>query len=101
MPGRDRGLRVIAPLVPRAAGVGAFGAIDASGLCEALRQAAEECVADVVIERDVRCWSHSGHELSIWQCPIIRAKRACMRLRSWASWRPPLGDENQPAAARV
>ena len=26
----------------RAAGVGAYGAIDASGLCEALRQAAEE-----------------------------------------------------------
>src|SRR6201991_3477461 len=39
---RDRGLRIIAPLVPRTAGVGAYGAIDASGLCEALRQAAEE-----------------------------------------------------------
>ena len=30
-------LRVFALLVPRAAGVGAYGAIDASGLCEALR----------------------------------------------------------------
>ena len=29
-------------LVPRAAFVGAYGAIDASGLCEALRQTAEE-----------------------------------------------------------
>jgi transposase len=36
------GLRVIAPLVPRAAGAGAYGAVDAAGLCEALRQAAEE-----------------------------------------------------------
>jgi hypothetical protein len=42
MPGGDRSLRIIAPLVPRVAGVGAYGAIDASGLCEALRQAAEE-----------------------------------------------------------
>ena len=42
MPGGDRGLRIIAPLVPRTTGVGAYGTIDASGLCEALRQAAEE-----------------------------------------------------------
>ena len=42
MPGGDRGLRVIAPLVSRAAGAGAYGAVDASGICEALRQAAEE-----------------------------------------------------------
>jgi transposase len=42
VPGGDRGLRIIAPLVPRAAGVRPYGAIDASGLCEALRQAAEE-----------------------------------------------------------
>jgi transposase len=41
-PGGDRSLRIIAPLVPRTAGVGAYGAIDAAGLCEALRQAAEE-----------------------------------------------------------
>ena len=41
MPGRYRGVRLIAPLVSRAAGVGAYGAIDAAGLCEALRQAAE------------------------------------------------------------
>jgi len=42
VPGRDQGLRVIAPLVPRAAGVGTYGATDASGLCEALCQAAKE-----------------------------------------------------------
>src|SRR6516165_2878162 len=42
MPGGDRGVRLIPPLVPRAAGVRAYGAIDAAGLCEALRQAAEE-----------------------------------------------------------
>jgi transposase len=34
-------LRVFAPLVPRAAGVGAYGAIDAADLCEALCQEAE------------------------------------------------------------
>src|SRR5215472_6807729 len=38
MPGGDRGVRLIAPLVPRVAGLGTYGAIDASGLCEALRQ---------------------------------------------------------------
>jgi transposase len=42
MPGGYRGMCLIAPLVPRAAGIGAYGAVDASGLCEALRQAAEE-----------------------------------------------------------
>src|SRR5262245_54069403 len=42
VPGWDRGLCVIAPLVPRTADVGAHGAIDASGLCEALCQTAEE-----------------------------------------------------------
>jgi hypothetical protein len=35
-------MTIIAPLVPRAAGVGAYGAIDAAGLRETLRQAAEE-----------------------------------------------------------
>jgi transposase len=38
----DRGLRLITSLVPRAASAGAYGAVDAAGLCEALRQAAEE-----------------------------------------------------------
>jgi hypothetical protein len=47
MPGRDRGVRLIAPLVLRATGVGAYGAIDASGLCEALRQAAKNPSRDV------------------------------------------------------
>ena len=42
MPGGYRGVCFIAPLVPRTAGVGAYGAIDAAGLCEALRQAAKE-----------------------------------------------------------
>src|SRR6516164_7200151 len=42
VPGGYRGVRLIALLVPRAAGVRACGAIDAAGLCEALRQAAEE-----------------------------------------------------------
>jgi transposase len=42
MSGGDRGVRLIAPLVPRAAGARAYGALDAAGLCEALRQAAEE-----------------------------------------------------------
>jgi transposase len=42
MPGGYRGVCLIAPLVPRAAGAGAYGAVDAAGLCEALRQAAEE-----------------------------------------------------------
>ena len=40
--GGDRGLRIIAPLVARAAGVGTYGTVDAAGLCEALRQAPEE-----------------------------------------------------------
>jgi hypothetical protein len=40
MPGGYRGVRLIAPLVPRAAGAGAYGTIDASSVC--LRQAAEE-----------------------------------------------------------
>ena len=42
MLGGDRGLRVIPLLVPRVAGAGAYGAINAYGLCEAARQAAEE-----------------------------------------------------------
>jgi transposase len=42
MPGRYRGVCLNAPLVPRAAGVGAYGAVDAAGLRQALRQAAEE-----------------------------------------------------------
>src|SRR5215472_6340991 len=42
MPGGHRGVRLIPPLVSRAAGVGTYGAIDASRLCEALRQATEE-----------------------------------------------------------
>jgi hypothetical protein len=35
-------LRLGAPLVTRAAGTGSHRAVDAAGLCEALRQAAEE-----------------------------------------------------------
>jgi hypothetical protein len=42
MPGRDRGLRLFASLVPRAAGTWSYGAADAAGLREALRQTAEE-----------------------------------------------------------
>src|SRR4029434_6380613 len=42
LPGGYRGVCLIAPLVARAAGAGAYGAVDATGLCEALRQAAEE-----------------------------------------------------------
>ena len=42
MHGGHRGVRLIALLVPRAAGARANGAVDASGLCEAIRQAAEE-----------------------------------------------------------
>ena len=42
MPGWHRGLRLVAPLVTRASGVGSQGAVDTAGLCEALRQAAEE-----------------------------------------------------------
>ena len=30
------------PLVPRTAGAGSYGAVDAAGLCEALREAAQE-----------------------------------------------------------
>ena len=37
MPGRHRGLRLGAPLVARAASAGSHGAVDAAGLCEALR----------------------------------------------------------------
>ena len=37
-----RGLRLGAPLVARTAGTGSHRAVDAAGLCEALRQAAEE-----------------------------------------------------------
>lgn len=42
MPGGNRGLCVIAPLVPSAVGVETCGTVDASSLCKALRQAAEE-----------------------------------------------------------
>ena len=42
MPDRHRGLRVIALLVTRAPGTGSHCTTDAAGLCEALRQAAEE-----------------------------------------------------------
>ena len=40
--GRYRSLRLGASLVARAPGTGSHGAVDAAGLCEALRQAAEE-----------------------------------------------------------
>ena len=42
MSGRYRSLRLGAPLVARAPGTGSHRAVDAAGLCEALRQAAEE-----------------------------------------------------------
>ena len=42
MSGRYRSLRLGAPLVARAPGTGSYRAVDAAGLCEALRQAAEE-----------------------------------------------------------
>src|SRR6478735_11223199 len=42
MSGRYRSLRVGSPLVSRAPSAGSHGAVDAAGLCEALRQAAEE-----------------------------------------------------------
>ena len=42
MPDWHRSLRVIALLVTRAPGTGSHCATDAAGLCEALRQAAEE-----------------------------------------------------------
>ena len=42
MPGRHRSLRLVAPLVTRAAGAWPYRAADAAGLREALRQTAEE-----------------------------------------------------------
>jgi transposase len=42
MPGRHRGLRLVAPLVARAPGTWSHRAVDAAGLREALRQTAEE-----------------------------------------------------------
>src|SRR5712672_3196503 len=42
MPGWHRGLRLVSPLVTRAAGTWSYRAIDAAGLREALRQTAEE-----------------------------------------------------------
>ncbi len=42
LPSRHRGLCVVTPLVARAAGARPYGATDAAGLREALRQAAEE-----------------------------------------------------------
>ena len=42
MPGWHRGLRLVAPLVARAPGTWPYRAVDAAGLREALRQAAEE-----------------------------------------------------------
>ena len=42
MPGWHRGLRLVALLVARAPGTWSYGAADAAGLREALRQAAEE-----------------------------------------------------------
>ena len=42
MPGWHRGLRLVAPLVARAPGTRPYGAADAAGLREALRQASEE-----------------------------------------------------------
>ena len=46
MPGGYQGMRLIARLVPRAAGVRAYGVIDDPGRCEALRQAAENDITD-------------------------------------------------------
>src|SRR5258706_5068686 len=46
MPGWHRGLRLVSPLVARAAGTWPYRAIDAAGLREALRQTAEERHAD-------------------------------------------------------
>ena len=42
MPCRHRSLRLVTPLVARAAGTGSHGAVDPASLCEALRQEAEE-----------------------------------------------------------
>ena len=42
MPGRHRSLRLVAPLVARAAGTWSYRAADAAGLREALCQTAEE-----------------------------------------------------------
>src|SRR5882757_1865122 len=42
MPDRHRGLRLIAPLVARAPGARSYCTADAAGLCEALREAAQE-----------------------------------------------------------
>ena len=42
MSGWDRGLRLVALLVARAPSTRPFGAVDAAGLREALRQASEE-----------------------------------------------------------
>ena len=42
MSGRYGSLRLVAPLVTRAAGTGSHRAVDPAGPCEALRQAAEE-----------------------------------------------------------
>ena len=42
VPDWHRGLRLVAPLVARTPGIRTFGAIDAAGLREALRQASEE-----------------------------------------------------------
>jgi transposase len=39
---RHRGLRFVAPLVARTSGPRSYRAIDAAGVCEALRQTAEE-----------------------------------------------------------
>ena len=48
--GRYRGMRLVAPLVARVAGSRSHGSVDATGLCEALRKAAEE-----------RCRRRRGH----------------------------------------
>jgi transposase len=45
VPGWNRGLRNVTSLVARAQGTRAYRALDAAGLCEALRQAAETCSA--------------------------------------------------------
>src|SRR5437868_13933430 len=42
MPGWNRGLRLVAPLVARTSGDRSYGSADAAGLREALRQTAEE-----------------------------------------------------------
>jgi transposase len=76
-------LRVIAPLVPRAAGVGAYGAVDAAGR-EALRQATEndttdaEAICEAVTRPNMRFVPTKTVEQQ--SCLMLhRARRLCIR----------------------